>query len=304
MKFDSILSTIGNTSLVRLNKISVGVEATIYVKIESQNPASSIKDRLALAMIEQAEKDGQVDNETLIVEPTSGNTGVGLAMVCAVKGYKLTIVMPESASKERRQIISAYGAQVVLTPTEQGMKGAINKAEELASKNKKSFIPMQFSNTANAVIHQNTTAEEIWQDTAGEVDYFVAGVGTGGTLTGTVKGLQLHNSKVKAVAVEPEDSPVISGGKAGVHKIQGIGAGFIPEVLDVDVIDEVIKMKSDDAYEMARRLAKEEGILCGISSGANVAAALQLAKRPENAGKTIVTIICDTGERYLSTDLF
>ncbi len=304
MNYNSIIETIGKTPLVKLNKITKGLEAEIFVKVESNNPAFSVKDRLALAMIEQAEKNGKVNSETLIIEPTSGNTGVGLAMVCAVKGYRLTIVMPDSASKERRQVIGAYGATVVLTPASQGMQGAIDKANEMASKAEKAYIPMQFSNSANAMIHQQTTAEEIWNDSKGEVDIFVAGVGTGGTLTGTAKGLKSYNENIIAVAVEPEESAVISGETAGPHKIQGIGAGFIPDVLDVDIVDEIIKMKADDAYEMARRLAKEEGILCGISSGSNVMAALQLAQRPDNAGKKIVTVICDTGERYLSTDLF
>lgn len=304
MKHNSIIDAIAKTPIVKLNRITEGLEATVYVKMESNNPGASVKDRLALAMIEKAEQDGKLDSETHIVEPSSGNTGVGLAMISAVKGYCLTIVMPESVTKERRQLVKAYGAKVVLTPAAEGMKGAIAKAEEIASKAEKSLIPMQFENEANAPMHRRTTAQEIWEDTNGEVDIFVAGVGTGGTVTGVAQGLHAHNLEVKAIAVEPEDSPVISGGAPGPHKIQGIGAGFIPAVLDTKVISEVIQMKTMEAFEMTRRLAKEEGILGGISSGANVAAAIQVAKRPENKGKTIVTIICDTGERYLSTDLF
>lgn len=304
MKYNSIIEIIGKTPMVRLNRITEGIDANVYVKVESNNPGASVKDRLALAMIEKAEQDGLVDKETHIVEPSSGNTGVGLAMLCAVKGYQLTIVMPESVTKERRQLVKAYGATVVLTPAAEGMKGAIAKTEEIAGNAEKSFVPMQFENASNAPMHRRTTAQEIWEDTNGEVDFFVAGVGTGGTATGTAQGLLDHNSAIKAIAVEPEDSPVISGGAPGPHKIQGIGAGFIPAVLDMSVISEVIQMNTQEALIMTRRLAKEEGILGGISSGANVAAAIQVAKRPENKGKTIVTIICDTGERYLSTDLF
>lgn len=304
MKHNSIIEAIGKTPIIKLNRITEGVGATVYVKMESKNPGSSVKDRLALAMIEKAENDGVLDKDTHIVEPTSGNTGVGLAMICAVKGYKLTIVMPESVTKERRQIIKAYGATLVLTPAAEGMKGAIAKANEIASNAEKSLIPMQFENEANAPMHRRTTAQEIWEDTNGEVDIFVAGVGTGGTVTGVAQGLHHHNLEVKVIAVEPEESAVISGGAPGPHKIQGIGAGFIPEVLDKQVLSEVIQMNTMEAFEMTRRLAKEEGILCGISSGANVTAALKVAKRQENKGKTIVTVICDTGERYLSTDLF
>ena len=304
MLYNSVIDAIGKTPLIKLNKIVKNVDATIYVKMESKNPGASIKDRLALAMINQAEKDGVLNADTHIIEPTSGNTGIGLAMICAVKGYKLTIVMPDSASIERRQIMSAYGALVVLTPAIEGIKGSINKSIEIAEAEDNSFIPMQFENKANAPIHRHTTAEEIWQDTNGDVDIFVAGVGTGGTVTGVAQGLHHHNLEIEVFAVEPSDSPVMSGGKAGPHKIQGIGAGFIPEVMDMSHISEVIKMEADDAFEMARQLAKEEGILCGISSGANVKAAIDIAKRPENKGKTIVTIICDTGERYLSTNLF
>ncbi len=304
MKCNTIVEVIGKTPIIKLNKLTLGIDATIYVKLESNNPGGSVKDRLALAMIEQAEQDGVLDMGTKIIEPTSGNTGVGLAMICAVKGYDLTIVMPDSVSRERRQLVRAYGAKVVLTEASIGMKGAIAKAEEIASQYENSFIPMQFENTANAPMHRRTTAEEIWKDTDGEVDIFVAGVGTGGTITGTAQGLHSHNIEIQAIAVEPAGSAVISGEASGSHKIQGIGAGFIPKVLDVKVLSEVIKMDSELAIQTTRRMAKEEGILCGISSGANVAAALEVARRPENKGKTIVTIVCDTGERYLSTELF
>lgn len=304
MRYESILESIGSTPLVRLNKLTEGIDAKVYVKLEKNNPAASVKDRLALAMMDQAEADGLLDGDTQIIEPSSGNTGVGLALLCAVRGYDLTIVMPDSVSKERSLMVHAYGAKVVLTPAKEGMKGAIAKAESLAEAAEKAFIPMQFENTANAPMHKHTTAEEIWKDTEGEVDMFVAGVGTGGTITGVSQGLHAHNLEIKSYAVEPEESAVISGGAPGPHKIQGIGAGFIPEVLDMDLIAGVIQVNADDAFDIARRLAKEEGIICGMSSGANVKAALSLAKLPENKGKTIVTIICDTGERYLSTALF
>lgn len=304
MKYNSIIDTIGNTPLVRINRLAEGIDATVLVKLEKHNPGASVKDRLALAMIEQGEKDGVINSDTHLVEPTSGNTGVGLAMICAVKGYKLTIVMPDSVTVERRQLVKAYGAKVVLTPAADGMKGSIAKAEEIASQTENSIIPMQFENTANAPMHKRTTAEEIWRDTDGKVDIFVAGVGTGGTVTGVAQGLHSHNLEVKAYAVEPTESAVISGGAPGPHKIQGIGAGFIPAVLDVKVLAEVVQVNADEAKEMTQRLAKEEGILGGISSGANVAAALKIAARPENKGKLIVTVICDTGERYLSTEMF
>ncbi|MDA3853259.1 MAG: cysteine synthase A, partial [Bacteroidales bacterium] len=271
MKHNSIIEAIGKTPIIKLNNITEGIDATVYVKMESMNPGSSVKDRLALAMLEKAEKDGMIDKDTHVVEPSSGNTGVGLAMVCAVKGYCLTIVMPESVTKERRQLVKAYGAKVVLTPAAGGMKASIAKAEEIAGESEKSFIPMQFENESNAPMHRRTTAQEIWEDTNGEVDIFIAGVGTGGTVTGTAQGLHHHNLEVKAIAIEPEESPVISGGSPGPHKIQGIGAGFIPAVLDTAVLSEVIKMNTMEAFEMTRRLAKEEGILGGISSGANVA---------------------------------
>jgi len=304
MKSNSIIDTIGNTPLVKLNRMVDGIDATIFVKLEKQNPGASVKDRLALAMIEKGEKDGKINKDTLIVEPTSGNTGIGLAMICAVKGYKLTIVMPDSMTVERINLVKAYGAKVVLTPAAFGMKGSIERVKEIASKSDNSFIPMQFENPANAAMHRRTTAEEIWKDTEGKVDIFIAGVGTGGTVTGVAQGLHAHRSDIQAIAVEPEESAVISGKKAGPHKIQGIGAGFIPDVLDINELQEVVTINAKEAKEITCRLAKEEGILAGISSGANVAAALKVAARPENKGKTIVTIICDTGERYLSTDLF
>lgn len=304
MKYNSITEVIGGTPLVKLQRIAADINAEVYVKLESNNPGASVKDRLALAMIEKAEQEGLIQKDTKIIEPTSGNTGIGLAMIAAVKGYDLTIVMPDSVSKERRQLVKAYGAKVILTPAAVGMKGAIAKAEEIAAQSASSYIPMQFENDANAPMHRRTTAQEIWKDTNGEVDIFVAGVGTGGTVTGTAQGLHAHNLEVQAYAVEPTESAVISGEAPGPHKIQGIGAGFIPGVLDVNVLAGVVKIEAELAFQTARRLAREEGILCGISSGANVAAALEIAKKPENKGKTIVTIICDTGERYLSTELF
>ena len=301
---NDITRLIGRTPLVRLNRLTAGIEATVLAKMESFNPGGSVKDRLALAMIEAAEKEGLVDKETVIIEPTSGNTGVGLAMVCAVRGYSLTIVMPESVSLERRVIIGAYGATLVLTPAKGGMPQAIEKARELASLQKKSFIPMQFSNPANAEMHRKTTALEIWNDTGGRIDVFVAGAGTGGTITGVSEILKQKKPTLLSVVVEPSGSPVLSGGNPGKHKIQGIGPGFIPEVLNTSIYDEVFPVSDEKAYEYARRLAREEGILAGISSGANCHAALEIAKRSENKGKTIVFIICDTGERYLSTTLF
>jgi len=304
MKKNSIIDTIGHTPLVQLNHVVDGIDATILVKLERQNPGASVKDRLAFAMIEKGEKEGKINKDTIIVEATSGNTGVGLAMICAVKGYKLTIVMPDSMTVERINLLKAYGAKVVLTPGVLGMKGAIEKVEDIVAQSDNSFIPMQFENTANAAMHRRTTAEEIWVDTDGSVDIFIAGVGTGGTITGVAQGLHAHRLDIQAIAVEPEESAVISGKSPGPHKIQGIGAGFIPDVLDINELQEVITINANEAKEMTRRLAKEEGILAGISSGANVAAALKVAARPENKGKTIVTIICDTGERYLSTDIF
>ena len=303
-KVNDISNLIGKTPLVKLRQLTKDVEAEIYVKMESLNPGGSVKDRLAFAMIDAAEKKGLINANTVIIEPTSGNTGIGLAMLCAVKGYKLIIVMPESVSVERRIILKAYGAELYLTPAKEGMKGSIAKANELAQKYDNSYIPMQFENEANAEFHRKTTGPEIWDDTEGTIDVFIAGAGTGGTITGVTQALKAWKPAVYSVVVEPTDSPVISGGEPGSHKIQGIGAGFIPKVLNTEIIDEIYQVKNDEAFEYARRLAKEEGILAGISSGANVFAALQIAKRPENKGKVIVTVICDTGERYLSTPLF
>ncbi|MBN1525610.1 MAG: cysteine synthase A [Spirochaetales bacterium] len=297
---ESVVDLIGNTPLVKLKKLSAGIEATVVGKLEFTNPCSSVKDRIGKAMIEAGEKAGRIDKDTVIIEPTSGNTGIALAFVCAARGYKLVLTMPESMSVERRKLLVHLGAELVLTPAPEGMRGAVQRAEELAKENKNSFLPQQFNNPANPEIHRQTTASEIWNDTDGAVDIFIAGVGTGGTLTGVGEVLKQKNKLVKVIAVEPEDSPVISGGKPGPHKIQGIGAGFIPDNLNTKIIDEVIKVNNDDAIAMAVRLAKEEGVLAGISSGANVFAALQIAKRPENKGKLIVTVICDTGERYLS----
>lgn len=305
MKIASGISQlIGNTPLLKLNRLGKESGATILVKLESHNPSFSVKDRLALALIEDAEKNNQLGSETIIIEPTSGNTGIGLAMICAERGYRLIITMPESASIERRSLIRGFGAEIILTPADTGMKGAIAKAQELKEFYGDAFIPFQFINPANPQMHRVTTAPEIWNDTDGQVDIFVAGVGTGGTVTGVAEVLKLKKPTVKAYAVEPLDSPVISGGQPGRHKIQGIGAGFIPEILNVEILDGIIRVSSEDAIATARQLMREEGILCGISAGANVWAALQLAAMAENRGKTIVTIICDTGERYLSTELF
>jgi cysteine synthase A len=303
-KVNDITQLIGKTPLVKLNRMAQNIDANVYVKLESMNPGGSVKDRLATAMIEAAEKQGKIGKGSVIIEPTSGNTGIGLAMICAVKGYKLIIVMPESVSVERRSVLAAYGAELHLTAASEGMKGAIAKANDLASGIEKSFIPMQFENEANAEYHRKTTGPEIWADTEGKIDIFVAGAGTGGTITGVSQMLKEVKPGLKSVVVEPADSPVISGGKPGPHKIQGIGAGFIPKVLKPDVIDEIFHVENDTAFEFARRLTLEEGIFSGMSSGANVYAALEIAKRPENKGKTIVTIVCDTGERYLSTPLY
>lgn len=300
---NNITELIGGTPLVKINRLN-DTQANIYAKLESFNPASSVKDRIALAMIEAGEKSGKINKDTIIIEPTSGNTGIGLSFVSAAKGYKCILVMPESMSLERRKLLKGFGAQLVLTPASGGMKGAIAKAEELLAENPNSFMPMQFDNPANPEIHRLTTAEEIWNDTDGQVDIFVAGVGTGGTITGVSEVLKSKKASVKSVAVEPVDSPVISGGAPGPHKIQGIGAGFIPKNCDTNLIDDVVKIDNETAFATAKRLIQEEGILCGISSGANIAAALEIAKKPENAGKNIVAIICDTGERYLSTALF
>ncbi len=305
MKFaNDISELIGNTPLVKLNKITKGIDATVLVKLESSNPAGSVKDRLALGLILDAEKRNLLKQDSVIIEPTSGNTGIGLAMMCSVRGYKLICTMPESVSVERRNLLKAYGAKLVLTPAEKGMAGAIAKAEQLVKETPNSYMPQQFKNPANAEIHRRTTAEEIWSDTDGNVDIFVAGVGTGGTITGVGEILKKKNPKIKIIAVEPADSPVLSGGKPAPQAIQGIGAGFIPEVLNMKILDEIMQLKKEESFIMARRLAKEEGILCGISSGAIVHAAIEQAKRPENKGKMIIAVICDTGERYLSTPLF
>jgi cysteine synthase A len=301
---NSITDLIGNTPLVRLNKVSEGLGVTILAKLEFFNPGGSVKDRIGLAMIEAAEAQGLLDKDTVIIEPTSGNTGIALAFVAAVKGYKLILTMPESMSIERRKLLVSFGAQLELTPAAKGMKGAIARAEELAETFPKSFIPQQFNNAANPEIHRKTTALEIWNDTDGTVDILVSGVGTGGTLTGVSEVLKAKKPSFKTVAVEPADSPVISGGQPGPHKIQGIGAGFIPGNLNVKVIDEIVKVTNDEAMATARKVILQEGILCGISSGAAVFAAIEVAKKPENKGKTIVVVLPSTGERYLSTDLF
>jgi cysteine synthase A len=299
-----ITELIGNTPLVRLNKITAGAGAEVVAKLEFFNPCSSIKDRIAVSMIRAAEEAGLIGKDTVIVEPTSGNTGIALAFVCASRGYRLILVMPETMSVERRHILSILGAELVLTPGNEGMSGAVRKAEKLVAENKNYFMPQQFKNPANPRIHRETTAEEIWRDTAGKVDILVAGVGTGGTITGVAEVIKKKRPGFKAIAVEPADSPVLSGGKPGSHKIQGIGAGFIPDVMRLDLLDEIIKVTSDDAGMTARRLAREEGILAGISSGAAAWAALEVARRPENEGKLIVVILPDTGERYISTWLF
>ncbi len=301
--YADITKTIGRTPLVRLNKVTKGLSAEIVVKCEFFNPLSSVKDRIGVAMIETAEREGKLKPDTLIVEPTSGNTGIALAFVCAAKGYRLVLTMPETMSMERRTLLRMLGAELVLTPGSEGMPGAIRKAEQMVRENPNTFMPQQFMNPANPAIHRCTTAEEIWSDTEGRVDALVAGVGTGGTITGVGQVIKERKASFQCIAVEPSDSPVISGGKPGPHKIQGIGAGFIPQVLERNLIDDVIKVANDDAFAMARRLAKEEGILCGISSGANVWAAIQYAQRPENKGKLIVTVAPSTGERYLSTPL-
>lgn len=301
--YNNILELIGSTPLVKLNKINDGV-ADIAIKLEAFNPGNSIKDRPALNMIETAEKEGQINKDTVIIEPTSGNTGIGLALVCAVKGYKLILTMPENMSIERRKMLSCYGAELLLTPSELGMKGAVDKANELAKKYPNSFIASQFSNPANPKIHELTTAQEIIKDTDGKIDIFVASFGTGGTVSGIGKALKAYNPNIQIIAVEPAESPLVTGGVAGPHGIQGIGANFIPENLNRDVIDEIMTIQTNDAVETAKKMAKEEAICCGISTGANVKAALELSKRQENKDKLIVTINCDYGERYLSTALF
>ena len=302
--YNSILEGIGNTPLVKLNCISPDLKATLYAKIESQNPGGSVKDRIGLSMIQEAEKQGKINKETTIIEPTSGNTGIGLALVSAVKGYKLILTMPESMSIERRRLLKAYGAELVLTPASEGIPGAIRKAEELVAKTPNSILLNQFQNPANPKIHRETTGPEIWKATEGKVDIVVAGVGTGGTITGIAEYIKPLKKTFKAIAVEPYDSPVLSGGQPGPHKIQGIGAGFKPDILKTELLDEIIKVKYEDAEKTARLLAKKEGILAGISSGAATYAALQVAKRPENQNKTIVVILPDTGERYLTTSLY
>lgn len=302
--YQNLGELVGKTPLVRLNKLAQDCYADVVAKIESFNPGHSVKDRIAFAMIEAAEQDQRVNEETVIIEPTSGNTGIGLALACAIKGYQLILTMPESMSIERRRLIKAYGAKIILTPAEKGMKGAIEKANALAQEHENAFIPQQFENPANPEIHRKTTAEEIWKDTDGKVDIFVSGVGTGGTITGVSEVLKKRKPELQAIAVEPEASPVLSGGQPGPHKIQGIGAGFVPEVLNQEIFNKVVKVKNEDAFETARQLATQEGILCGISSGAAMWAALQAARRSENSGKLIVALLPDTGERYLTTDLF
>ena len=303
---DNITATIGNTPLVRLNRVTRGAGATLIAKLESFNPMSSVKDRIGVAMIDEAEKRGLINKDTIILEATSGNTGVALAFVSAARGYKFTLVMPETMTVERRKLAKAFGAEIVLTPGAEGMKGAVSTAEKMAAENPKYFyIPQQFNNPANPAIHRKTTAEEIWRDTDGQIDILVAGVGTGGTITGIADVIKKRKPSFRAIAVEPDASPVLSGGSPGPHRIQGIGAGFVPAVLQRDLVDEIIRVKNEDAFETTRRLAKEEGILAGISSGAATFAALTVAERPENKGKMIVVILPDTGERYLSIpDLF
>ena len=307
--YNNIVETVGHTPLVRLNHVTAGLEATVALKCEFFNPLGSVKDRIGMAMIESAEQAGMLNKDSVIVEPTSGNTGIALAFVCAAKGYKCILTMPETMSVERRTLLAMLGAKLVLTPGAEGMKGAIAKATEIVGNTPGAFMPQQFNNPANPAIHQKTTAEEIWADTDGKVDIFVAAVGTGGTITGTAEVIKARKPAFKAIAVEPKDSPVIAQTlagepvKPGPHKIQGTGAGFVPNNLHLGIVDEVFAVTNDEAFAMARRLAKEEGILAGISSGANVHAAIEIAKRPENKGKLIVTIACSTGERYLSTPL-
>jgi cysteine synthase A len=301
---NNVAELIGNTPLVRLNRVNRGIDATIACKLEFCNPAHSVKDRIAVSMLDAAEKAGKIKPYTIVLEPTSGNTGIGLAMVCAARGYKCAFVMPDTMSRERRLILKAYGAELILTPGPEGMPGAVKRTEELATSDPRYFIPQQFDNPANPAIHRSTTAEEVWNDTDGKVDIFVSGIGTGGTITGVGEVLRERKPGVQIIAVEPDASPVLSGGQRGPHPIQGIGAGFVPGILNTRIYDEIVRVKNDDAFDIARRMATEEGLLVGISSGAAVWAALQVAARPQNAGKLVVVIIPSFGERYLSTKLY
>ena len=300
----NVIELVGNTPLVRLNRVTEGAAATVAAKLEFFNPASSVKDRIAMSMIEAAEQAGLIGPDTIILEPTSGNTGIGLAFVCAAKGYRCTLVMPDTLSVERRLLMRAYGAELILTPGAEGMKGALRKVAELVASDPRYFVPQQFENPANPAVHQRMTAEEIWRDTDGQIDIFVAGVGTGGTITGVAQALKPRRPGLQVIAVEPSASPVLSGGQPSPHKIQGIGAGFVPAVLNRDVIDEIVQVSNEEAFAMARRVGREEGFLAGISSGAAIHAAVKVAQRPENAGKLIVVIVPSNGERYLSTALY